>query len=119
MTTLNDKFREAAQKTVRKFSIGDYIVEAGVEKVYDTDTGSYTVTSSQVTVPMAKVDIHDSDTSNAAYPSGSFVLVAAGLDLGSVDPSIGDKITTPDGEVVRIVDKKFDQYKAKYSFVVV
>lgn len=113
MTTLAEKFKEAAQKNVAKFSIGTYTYKFGSTQ-YDPDTGTVSRPSSSVNVPAARYNITEEKRAQMAYSEKTCILAIAGNDLGSVVPKIGGEVVFPDQTKHRVVWVEPDQYGAVY-----
>lgn len=113
MTTLAEKFREAAQRNVIKYSVGTYEYNFGSAQ-YDPDTGAVSRTPVSTTVPAARYNITEEKRSQMAYSEKTCIVVMAGLDLGSVIPQIGGEVVFPDQTKHRVVWVEPDQYGAAY-----
>jgi len=113
MTSLGDKFKEAAKKSVAKYSIGTYSYKFG-SSVYDPDTGAVSRAPTSKDVPAARYNITKDKRDQMSYTDDTCIVVIAGLELGDVVPQIGGIVVFPDLTKHRVVWVEPDQYGAAY-----
>jgi hypothetical protein len=114
MTALSDKFKQAAQKVVAKFSVGDYSYQDISGETYNADTGTVTRVPITTLVPAARYEVDEDKRASLSYSEDTCIVAMAGLDLGAVVPKVGALVVFPDTTRHRIVYIERDQYDACY-----
>lgn len=115
MSTLGDKFREAARDIIYKFSTDEHELHHIVSESYDTNAGMVTRDEVIVPLPAARYELSDDKRRNLPYSEDTCIVAVAGLDLGAVVPKVGDLVTFPNSTLRhRVVWVVPDQYGAAY-----
>ena len=105
--------KSAAKDIVAKFTLGNMTLTKVTGNAYNTTTGTYTETTSTVSVPgvLDEIDVMKYEKS---YAEKHFLCILDGVSLAGVVPKVGDYITIPAGTKHKVVHKETDQYAAAY-----
>ncbi len=114
-----EEMQELAVELTTEFSedIGDSTLHILTGKTRDTETGIHVKTWSTEVAPMVYSDISEKEVADGSYRIAHMKCTVAGNNLLS-EPKQDYLIEMPDGTVHRIVDVKWDQYKAAYTMFV-
>lgn len=115
MPTFGEEMKALASELTEEFSaeLGKSLFIKLLSDTYDPVTGDSVKNTSQESVYMVFEEIENNEEHDASYLRAHMQCTVAGQDI-SVVPARDDTVVTPEGTYHRVVNVKFDQYRAAY-----
>ncbi len=112
------KFRAVAVRVINKFTDGNYTLRNINSESYNATSGANTVGYLSIVAPMVSTDILNERDLGDITSDKHFAITAAGDHIQGYEPSIGDLVVTPTGDIHKIAKVKSDLYGASYEMFV-